>query len=208
MSQMGIKPRRILHQHWDTCPIVLPVRRNPQHRSSWLLSQPLPHLVGHHLHFWTSLREFHDLVVNPFTRQTPPTINKNIFYEYRLHWVLLRTKKKTHNRKLLFRSKLLRYGCHFDYWNHVRVCYLDSHEAGLCYYLVLHIENPLHPLQLFQFYLWPIYWLSLIITWNLLLISVNICPGICLERLGKTSKISVSIVGLWSQAFRMRSSVK
>jgi hypothetical protein len=39
------------------------------------------------------------------------------------------------------------------------VCYLDCHEAGLCCYLVTHIENLLHPLQLFYFNLWTIYWL-------------------------------------------------
>jgi hypothetical protein len=37
--------RHILHQlHWYTCPMALPVRRNPQRRSFWLSSQPLPHL--------------------------------------------------------------------------------------------------------------------------------------------------------------------
>jgi hypothetical protein len=45
---------------------------------------------------------------------------------------------------------------------HMRVCYIDCHEAGLCCYLVIHIENLLHPLQLLYFYLWPIYWFSLI----------------------------------------------
>jgi hypothetical protein len=46
----------------------------------------------------------------------------------------------------------------------MRMCiyYLDCHEAGLCCYLAIHIENVLHPLQLFYFHLWPIYWLSLI----------------------------------------------
>jgi hypothetical protein len=44
----------------------------------------------------------------------------------------------------------------------MRVCYLDCHEAGLCCYLVIHIENLLRPLQLFYFHLWPIYWLSLL----------------------------------------------
>jgi hypothetical protein len=43
------------------------------------------------------------------------------------------------------------------------VCYLDCNEAGLCY-LMIHIENLLRPLQLFHFHLWPIYWLSLVIT--------------------------------------------
>jgi hypothetical protein len=42
------------------------------------------------------------------------------------------------------------------------VCYLDCHEAGLCCYLVIHIENLLRPLQLFYFHLWPAYWLSLV----------------------------------------------
>jgi hypothetical protein len=44
----------------------------------------------------------------------------------------------------------------------MRVCYLHSHEAGLCCYLVIrvHPENLLlRPLQLFYFHLWPIYWL-------------------------------------------------
>jgi hypothetical protein len=59
--------------------------------------------------------------------------------------------------------------CHSDYWNQplnirMRVCYLDSHEAGLCCYLVIHIESLLRPLQLFYFRLWCIYWLSLVIT--------------------------------------------
>jgi hypothetical protein len=61
---------------------------------------------------------------------------------------------------LLFGSTFLGHGRrHFYYWNqslnmHMRICYLDCHEAGLCCYLVIHIENLLHPLQLFYFYLW------------------------------------------------------
>jgi hypothetical protein len=46
----------------------------------------------------------------------------------------------------------------------MRVCYLDCHEAGLWCYLVIHIESPLRPIQLFYLYLWPIYWLSYILT--------------------------------------------
>jgi hypothetical protein len=47
---------------------------------------------------------------------------------------------------------------HFDYDQpltvriRMRICYLDSpdrHLAGLCCYLVIHIENLLRPLQLF-----------------------------------------------------------
>jgi hypothetical protein len=44
----------------------------------------------------------------------------------------------------------------------MRVCYLYYHEAGLCCYVVIHIENLLHPLQLFYFHLWYIYWPSLV----------------------------------------------
>jgi hypothetical protein len=44
----------------------------------------------------------------------------------------------------------------------VRFSYLDCHEAGLCCYLAIHIENLLHPLQLFYFHLRPIYWLFLV----------------------------------------------
>jgi hypothetical protein len=41
----------------------------------------------------------------------------------------------------------------------MRICYPDSHEAWMCCYLVIHIENLLHSLQLFYFHLWCIYWL-------------------------------------------------
>jgi hypothetical protein len=41
---------------------------------------------------------------------------------------------------LLFGSTILKYASHFYYWNQ-RVCYLHCHEAGLCCYLVIHIEN-------------------------------------------------------------------
>jgi hypothetical protein len=73
--------------------------------------------------------------------------------------------QKMHNRTLLFGSIPLKHR-HFDYQNQplnmcMHVCYLDCHEAGLCCYLVIHIEN-LCPLQLFYFYLWSIYWLSLV----------------------------------------------
>jgi hypothetical protein len=46
----------------------------------------------------------------------------------------------------------------------MRDCYLDSHEAGLCCYLVIYIENLLRPLQLFYYNLWSIYSLSLVCT--------------------------------------------
>jgi hypothetical protein len=70
---------------------------------------------------------------------------------------------------LLFGGIILKYGRHFDCWNHpqnmrMHVCYLDYHEAGLCWYLVIHTENLIRPLQLFYFHFGPIYWLSLVCT--------------------------------------------
>jgi hypothetical protein len=53
---------------------------------------------------------------------------------------------------------LLTHGRHFDYWSQplnmsICVCYLDCREAGLCCYLVMHIQNLLLQLQLFYFQL-------------------------------------------------------
>jgi hypothetical protein len=58
--------------------------------------------------------------------------------------------QKTHNWTLLF-GRMPKHGRHFDHWDqplnvHMCICYLDWHEAGLCCYLVIHTENPLHPL--------------------------------------------------------------
>jgi hypothetical protein len=63
--------RHILHQHWCTCPIALPVRRNPQYRclltvvsvTSTPPFQPLRHQ-----------RNVCHLVVNRFTRRTLHTV--------------------------------------------------------------------------------------------------------------------------------------
>jgi hypothetical protein len=65
--------RHILHQHWDTCPIVSPVCWNPQHRSLLTvvsaISTPL---------FQPLCRQWnvYHPVVNRFTWQTLPTINR------------------------------------------------------------------------------------------------------------------------------------
>jgi hypothetical protein len=75
--------------------------------------------------------------------------------------------QETHNRTLLFGSTPIKHVCHFDYWNQplnmrMRIWYVDCHEAELCCYLVIHIENLLDPLQQFYGHLWPIYLLCLI----------------------------------------------
>jgi hypothetical protein len=158
--------RYIFHQHWYTCPIAIPMRRNRQHRSFWLLSQSILHLRFIIWDFWKSLWEFLCQVVNRFTRQTLPTVNRKDLFMNNLYTESF-CPKNTHNRTLLFGSTLLKHAHRFDCWNQplnmrMRVCYPDCHEAGLCCYLVIHIETLLRPLQLLYFHLWPIYWLSLV----------------------------------------------
>jgi hypothetical protein len=108
-------------------------------------------------------------VVNHFTRQTLPIANRK------------QTHKKEHNRTLLFGSTQIKHGRHFNNWNQplnmrVRVCYLHCHEAGLCCYIVIHIENLLCPLLLLYLHLWPIYWLSLVLLKEIIHFS---CPVHC-----------------------------
>jgi hypothetical protein len=141
--------RHILHQHWYTCPTALPVRRNLQHRSILTVvaatSRPL------------RLSNIFERIPGPscepiYATNTSHREQETFLYEYPLHWVLLASK--TRNRILLFGSILRKHGREFDNWNQflnmrMRVCCLDCHEAGLCCYLVIHIENLLRPLQLF-----------------------------------------------------------
>jgi hypothetical protein len=162
--------RHTLHQHCCACPIALPVRRIPElfhpvhicfcrilYRVTW---------AGIICDFRTSLREFIDTVVDRFMRQTLRAVNRKHFF-VNILCIESFCAQESHNRTLLCGSILLKHGCHFDYWNQllnmrIRVCYLDCHEGGLCFYLVMYIENHLHPLQLFYFHLWPIYWSSLV----------------------------------------------
>jgi hypothetical protein len=117
--------------------------------------------------FLTSLREFLDPVVSRFTQQALRTVNKKHCF-LNIVCVESLSPQKTHSRTLVFGRILLKHSHHFDYWKQplnmrMRVCYLDCHKAGLYWYLMIHLENVLWPLQLFYFHLWPIYWLSLII---------------------------------------------
>jgi hypothetical protein len=154
--------RHILHQHWYSCPVALPVRQNPQHRSLLALvsatSAPTFRPLRHQ-------RNVCHTAVNRFMRRTLTVNRKNLFLN--ILFVESFFTQKALNQTLLFGSTVLRRGRHFDYWNRplnmrMRVYYLDSHDAGLCCYLANYIENLLHPLQLFYFHLWPIYWLSLV----------------------------------------------
>jgi hypothetical protein len=110
---------------------------------------------------------FLDQVVNSFTRQTLPIVNRKYLFMNILCIKSSCPQKKTHNRTLFFGSMLLKHGRHFDYYNQLLsmrmlVFYLECNEAGICCYGLIHIENPLRPLQLFYFNLWHIYWLFLL----------------------------------------------
>jgi hypothetical protein len=135
--------RHILHQHWYTCPIALPVLRNPQHRSLLVVvsatSTPPFQSLCHQ-------RNVCHPAVNRFMRQTLPSVNRKNFFMSILCIQSFCSQKRTHTRTLLFISTLLKHGRHFDYWNQplimrMHVCYLDSHETGLFCYLVIHIWN-------------------------------------------------------------------
>jgi hypothetical protein len=86
-----------------------------------------------------------------YATKTYNSKQETFLYEYPLYWVLSPSPPKTHNIRLLFGSTFLKHDRHFDYWKQpmnlrMRVCYLGCHETGLCYYLVIHIENLLRPL--------------------------------------------------------------
>jgi hypothetical protein len=147
--------RHILHQHLQHLSHRFTSASKTQHRNlltvvSATSAPPIQHLR----HQWNVCHR----VVSRFTRRTLPTANISLWKSFAVS--TLAHKKKTHNISLLF-GITLKHGRHFDYRNQpvnirVGVCYLDCHEAGLCCYLVIHIENLLRPLQLFYFHLWPI----------------------------------------------------
>jgi hypothetical protein len=115
-------------------------------------------------YFRTSLREFLDPVVNCFTRQTLPTVNRKPLLVSSVSSPFAHKGRKT---PLLFGSTLLEHGRRFDYWNQplnmlIHFCYLDCHAVGLCCYLVIYIEKLLHQLQVIYFHLCRISWLSLV----------------------------------------------
>jgi hypothetical protein len=93
------------------------------------LSQPLPQLVGHHLRLSSVLERIsRPSCEQVYTINTSHRKQLTFLYEYPLHWALLPIKM--HNRTLLFGSKVLKHGRHFDYWNQSMnmrtcVCYLD-----------------------------------------------------------------------------------
>jgi hypothetical protein len=156
--------RHILYQHWYTCPISLPLRRNPQHKSLLTVISANSAPPFHHLRLSNVFERISRLSYEPLYKTN--TSHRKHFFMIILCIESFCSKK--HKRRLLFGITLLKHGRHFYYWNQplnmrMRFCYTDCHEAGLCCYLVIHIENLLRSLLLFYFHLWPIYWLSLVI---------------------------------------------
>jgi hypothetical protein len=86
--------RHILYQHWYTCPIALSVRRNPQHRSLLTVVSATPALPFQLLH----QRNVYYPVVNRFTRQTLPTVNRKHFFMNILCIVCFCPQKRTKER--------------------------------------------------------------------------------------------------------------
>jgi hypothetical protein len=92
---------------------------------------------------------------NSFTWQT-------LLCEYPLHRIPFADKKRTTERC----SSVVNSSSTSSFWilkpasEHVHV-HLVTRLLRNCY-LVIHMKNPLCPLQLFYFHLWPIYWLALI----------------------------------------------
>jgi hypothetical protein len=159
--------RHILHQHWYTCPIALPVRRNAQ-QISLLTVTSATSAPGRSATFERPWENFLTQLCTALRdRHFPPsTGNISLWISFALCPFV---HKKIYNVMLLFSNTLLKQGHHFDYWNQplnmrMRVCYVDCHEARLCWYLVMGTENLLRPLQLFYFHLWFIYWLCLLLT--------------------------------------------
>jgi hypothetical protein len=143
--------RHTLHKHWYICPIALPVRWNPRLGSLLTVVSAAEQgdLVVHHLRLSKVLERISRPTCEPlYATNTSHREEETFIYDCPLHWVLLLTKKR-HNRTLLFGNTILKHGRQFDYWYHpldirMRVCYLDCHEAELCCYLVIHIENIHH----------------------------------------------------------------
>jgi hypothetical protein len=84
-------------------------------KSFWLLSQPLPHLRFNLFVISETSATFLGPLVNCFTRQTLPTVNRKYFLMNILCIESLCPQRKPHNRKLLLGSTLLKHGRHFDY---------------------------------------------------------------------------------------------
>jgi hypothetical protein len=134
----------------------LPESTLPPAAQLHLLQYQQGDLVGHHLRLSNILERISLPSNEPLTRQTLPTVDRKHF----LTTILciesfcpkkIRTKERCFS-VVHFSSMVTILVIETSMWTCAwRGYYLDYYEAGLCCYLVIHIENLLHPLQLFYF---------------------------------------------------------
>jgi hypothetical protein len=133
-----------LHRHWYTCPIVLPVRQNPQHRSlCFCCSLNRANWLGIIWDFQMSFRDSRPSCEPLYMAIISHHEQETFLYEYALHRVLLTQKKK--KKRTTQRCSSAAHTSStvaINYWNQpMHICYLDCHEVGMCCYLVIHKEN-------------------------------------------------------------------
>jgi hypothetical protein len=142
-----------------TCPITLPVHWNPQHNS---FDCCLSHLPINSKTFATFL----DPAVNHFMRQTLPTVSRKNFF-MNILCIDSFCPQNPHNRRLLFGSTLLKHGRHFGYWNqplNMRISYLGLSWSWAVMPTSDIYRKPITSNTVVLLNLWPIYWLSLVLT--------------------------------------------
>jgi hypothetical protein len=171
--------RYILHQHWYTCPIALPVRRNPQHRNlltavsvtsasgrAWSATFKRP-WQNFSTQLWTALRNKH------FHGK-----QETFLYVYPLHCVLLPTEKAQQNSALRWYTPKAR----SPFWllkpasEHAHARLLPTLSWRWTVLVPSDTVNLLRPLQLLNFHLWPIYWLFLIQLLSFWMLTKNSIP--------------------------------
>jgi hypothetical protein len=193
--------RHILHRYRYTCPPPLQFVETRSIEVFWLLSQVLPHLAGRHLRLSNVLERISRPTCEPLYAANMSQYKQEIAY-FLMNVLCIESFRPQGNTtercsSVVYSSSTF---AHFDYWNQpmnmrMRVCSLDCHEIGLCYFLVIHIENLLCPLQLFYFHLWPIYWLPRRWAWD---------NGGMMVSWGKPALVSLRLpqipLWVWSQA--------
>jgi hypothetical protein len=145
LKRKTIISQHILHQHWYTFPVALPVRRNSQHRSLLTVVSATSSPPFQHLRLLKALERISRPSREPLYATDTSNVNRIHFFMNILCIGSYCLTKKTHNRTLLF-GGTFKHCRHFHYCNQPvnmrkSVCCLDCHEAGLCCYLVIQIED-------------------------------------------------------------------
>jgi hypothetical protein len=147
--EKNIFSQHILHQHWYTCPIALPVRRKPQHRSLLTVISATSDLRFNRF----VLERISPLSCEPLYATNTSFMNSllkhffmNIIYIESFCPQKRRTTK--HCSPIIYSSsKVTILTTETSLW----ICACASatcHEAGLFCYLAIYIDDLLRPLQL------------------------------------------------------------